>query len=736
MSSKFNPTVPVFHPATNMSGSTKLNLATNASSFCVPPSPAVAVPASNDMPPKSVARKPGAPATTVATPRNNQSQRPQHKSSRKSGHNSKPTINVNDGFPDSEGVLAERYLFTPSRSRRNQVSISHLLNFSLPPRDAVTHRRHIPPSWQKQGSYSTDKAHFVNANFRFVVHPDGDYTAQALDPDVLIPWHLILQVLVSKHTQASSCPICLSDNPVASRMARCGHIFCLPCMMRMLDSEMPSRINGDDGGQTKKRNICPLCLENLSLSDAKPVRWMDYPGDESSVPEAGKDVVLRLVMRKAGNILALPRDGGERPSNLTDIPWHFAAEVKHYARIMKGTEDYFVEEFEREIRELEFMEQEDGAVFGEDGEWTRKAIERICDTMESMKGIGNVPKRGIDPSIPSERSRQRNKNDSPDDFSVNNVVPEQYVRGGPYSSVATIAKSPSSVRSSTSTDRSRSTSVRESTSSFADSPYYFYQPRDATNCFLAQLDIRILKAAFGSFATFPSTVLVRVERIISDQLVDDEFRKRNKYLAHLPAACLICILECDWTGVVKPEILEQFAEDLEKRRKQRRDKDVKEERARQKALKEDEESRYRDHIAVGSHRAGVDSPFRDGGILDEFGNYERFPELIKGSPISDSSAWPTLSPSPSENVTTPSTSPVAHTTVWGTPAVSFSRVGDALGVSDEPEGADDAWSNWVDDRLYEQNAREDSVSSAASSSGKKKKHKKLVLMSTGGQWRT
>ncbi|KAK9367337.1 hypothetical protein V1509DRAFT_182304 [Lipomyces kononenkoae] len=733
MSSKFNPTVPVFHPATNMSGSTKLSLSTSASSFCVPSSPAVAVPASNDMPPKSVARKTGAPVTTVATPRNNQSQRQQHKNSRKSNHNSKPTINMNDGFPDSEGVLAERYLFTPSRSRRSQVSISHLLNFSLPPRDSVAHRRHIPPSWQKQGSYAADKAHFVNANFRFVVHSDGDYTAQALDPDLLIPWHLILQVLVSKHTQASSCPICLSDNPVASRMARCGHIFCLPCMMRMLDSEMPSRINGDDGGQTKKkRNICPLCLENLSLSDAKPVKWMDYPGDESGVPEVGKDVVLRLVMRKPGSILALPRDGGERPSNLNDIPWHFAAEVKQYARIMKGTEDYFVEEFEREIRELEFMEQEDGAVFGEDGEWTRKAIERICDAMESIKGIGNVPKRGTDHSIPSERSRQRNKKDFPHDFGANSFASEQDVRDGPYSS-----KSPSSARSSTSTSRSRSTSVRESLSSSPDSPYYFYQPRDATNCFLAQLDIRILKAAFGSFATFPSTVLVRVERIISDQLVDDEFRKRNKYLGHLPTACLICILECDWTDVVKPEVLEQFAEDLEKRRKQRRDKDVKEERARQKAVKEEEESRYRDQLAGGSHRAGVDSPFREGGILDDFGSYEQFPELIRGSPISDSSAWPTLSPSSSENVITPSSSPVARTTVWGTPAVSFSRVGDALGVNDEPEATDDAWSNWVDDKLSEQTAREDSVSStASSSSGKKKKPKKLVLMSTGGQWRT
>ncbi|KAK9331418.1 hypothetical protein V1520DRAFT_368622 [Lipomyces starkeyi] len=737
MSTKFNPNVPAFHPATNMASSTKLSLSTNASSFSTPSSPAVALPAGNDTLPKSASRKTGGTSSAVATPRNSQSQRPQHRSTRRSSHNPKPTINMSDGFPDSEGALAEQYLLTPSRNRRNQVSISHLLNFSLPPRESAAHRRHNPPSWQKHGSYSTDKAHFVNANFRFVVHPSGDYTVQALDPDVVIPWHLILQVLVSKHTQSSSCPICLTDNPVASRMARCGHIFCLPCLMRMLDSEMPSRTNGNDSGQpTKKRNICPLCLESLSLSDAKPVKWMDYPGDESGVPEAGKDVVLRLVMRKPGSILSLPRDGGERPSNLSDIPWHFAAEVKHYARIMRGTEDYFVEEFEREVRELEFMEQEDGAVFGEDGEWTHKAIERIFDTMEGIKGMGNVPKRSTHLSTPSERSRPRDETVLAEDDDLDKSVPEQYVSCSSYSSVPTISSSHSSLRSSTSSSRSRSTNIHQSSSNSSDAPYYFYQPRDATNCFLAPLDIRILKVAFGSFGAFPSTVLVRVERIISDQVVDDEFRKRNKYLAHLPAACPICILECDWTDVVKPEVLEQFAEDLEKRQKQRREKDVKEERARQKALKEEEESRYRNHHTVGSHSSGIDSSFRDAGIYDDFGNYERFPELLQDSPISDSSAWPTLSPLPSENLITPSASPVARTTVWGTPAVSFSRVGDALGVDDEPESTDDAWSTWVDDKLYEQIAAEDNTSSVPSSSGKKKKQKKkLVLMSTGGQWR-
>ena len=33
----------------------------------------------------------------------------------------------------------------------------------------------------------------------------------------------------------SNCPICL-DDPVAARVSRCGHIACLPCILRYLDT--------------------------------------------------------------------------------------------------------------------------------------------------------------------------------------------------------------------------------------------------------------------------------------------------------------------------------------------------------------------------------------------------------------------------------------------------------------------------------------------------------------------
>src|SRR5205823_4818461 len=82
----------------------------------------------------------------------------------------------------------------------------------------------------------------------------------------------------------------------------------------------------------------------------------------------------------------------------------------------------------------------------------------------------------------------------------------------------------------------------------SNQPYYFYQ--SLPHSYLSPLDIRILRTAFGSFSAFPSTVLPRVENFSPGHLVDDDLRKRAKYLSHLPYGCEVAFLECDWTDIV------------------------------------------------------------------------------------------------------------------------------------------------------------------------------------------
>jgi len=92
---------------------------------------------------------------------------------------------------------------------------------------------------------------------------------------------------------------------------------------------------------------------------------------------------------RVGGILALPKDGAHCPTQVKEIPWHFAAEVMDYARIMKGTVTYMIDQCMREVEDLRIMQQEDEAMLGEDGECTKKAVASIEVQIDTIKGMGN-----------------------------------------------------------------------------------------------------------------------------------------------------------------------------------------------------------------------------------------------------------------------------------------------------------------------------------------------------------
>ncbi|KAJ8105154.1 hypothetical protein ONZ43_g7539 [Nemania bipapillata] len=591
-----------------------------------------------------------------AAPRKGQASRKQHRNQRRP-----------NGNPDDDDAMAEIRAVRNASSRRGQTSITHLLNYSVPSRHYQDHhraaRRH--PTWSSgSGYHAADKARFVHANYRFVVSPTGDYSAQAIDADKHLDWSDVLQIIASSKSQTTSCPICFCD-PVAARMARCGHIFCLPCLMRFMNST-----NDDEPAPRKEARWkkCPICEDSFRLAEVRPVRF--YEGQENPLPGVGEDVVLRLMVREAGSTLALPDEGGSDVANLgEDVPWHFAASVMDYARIMKGTKEYVIEQFEREMEELQRQALEDEIQYGvEEGDWPQRAIRAINTAKEKTQDW------------------------------------KQEVESMP-SSTASKSKHPARQR------------------------FHFYTA--PPHLYLSPLDIRILKTKFGDFSNFPSTLLPRVEHISAGHVVDDALRKRAKYLAHLPQGCVVSFLECDWTDIVPPEILDTFSHDLERRRKLHRDKAAQEDRERLQAER-------LEAAAIGrSTRRHFDNLNGDSFESTPVMNSEDFQPL--GPPTGTSP--PTPRPG-FEQLADMSTSPTTSKTVWGTRAIHGSP--DLRPVSEHPQ--DDGWLK-EDDFLgaaeiamqMEAFALEGGSSAPGPStvtgapSGKKKKKQKITLMSTGGR---
>ncbi|KAI1762154.1 hypothetical protein GGR53DRAFT_502766 [Hypoxylon sp. FL1150] len=600
------------------------------------------------------------PSLPNSAPRKGQGSRKQHRNQRR-------PLREAGNDPDDDDAMAELRALRNASSRRGQTSITHLLNYSVPTRHQHEYpranRRH--PTWGPgSGYHAIDKARFVHANYRFVVSPTGDYSSQAVDADKHLEWTDILQIIASAESQTTSCPICLSE-PVAPRMAHCGHIFCLPCLLRFMNST-----NDDDPSSRKEARWkkCPICEDSFRLSEVKPVRF--YAGQENPLPRPGEDVVLRLMVRDAGSTLALPNEGGPDVVNLgEDVPWHFAANVMDYARVMKGTDDYVAAQYDREMYDLQRQAQEDEFQFGiEEGDWTLRAIRAINTVKNKAENREGEGKPMLPPNISN-------------------------------------AKQP------------------------AGQQFYFYTA--PPHLYLSPLDIRILKTKFGDFSDFPSTLLPRVEHISAGHVVDDALRKRAKYLGHLPHGCVVSFLECDWTDIVPADILETFSGDLERRRKQHRDKAAQEERERLQAER-------LEASAIGrSARRHFDQTNGDKFEPTPAMNSEDFQPLgaVEG----------TTPPNPRPgfgHLAEMSTSPSTSKTVWGTPAISTSpdlapvserEVHDGWLKDDEFLGAAEIAMQMEAFSISDAAAGPSNAPvPAATPGGKKKKKQKITLMSTGG----
>lgn len=588
-----------------------------------------------------------------------------------------------------------------------------------------------------------------------------------MDADVHLDWATVLQILASAKSQAANCPICLSS-PVAPRMAKCGHIFCLPCLLRYMHSTDEAMPFPEKRQRWKK---CPICWDSVYVSETRPVRW--FIGQERDPPQEGGDVVLRLISRHQGSTLALPRDWATSREISEDVPWYIAAEVMDYARIMKGGEDYMAAEHDKDIEELQQQERADELIFGEENQWTQKAIAAILDLKGRLKGLGNPP---IMPVTPNERRpRQappRFCEDHTEGIHVtsdeHNCTPnlpplttsraqanqlastttkpsDTFVIGRTFAMLSSIQERTSATPKEQSPSQATSVGGKCNAAQHHGSQMFFYEALQ--HFYLSPLDIRILRSAFGEFSLFPSTVLPQVERVSTGHIVDDDLRRRAKYLAHLPRGCEVAFLECDWTDIVSAEVLSGFSAEIERRRKRNREKEAREEKARVRAEKEEDDKRW----ATARRKRPV-LP-RESFTRTDFEplTMREGSEVVSSSMdsgfTSSSPPWPSSRArfgSAFASLASPSTSPVAPRTVWGTAAIAPSSP--ELATVDHEQRLDehDGWlQDWEEDLLHDDKltaqleamsiANEEAQAAVTNTGNKKKKGKKITLMSTNAR---
>nr|CAG8544617.1 3296_t:CDS:10 [Entrophospora candida] len=439
-------------------------------------------------------------------------------------------------------------------NKRGQISLNHLLNFTFPPRQSFNHT----PRRQRVTNYQPyNKERFVNANFRFIIKPTGDYTVYLVDPDILLNWDDIVQVIITTHS-TPSCPICLQQ-PTAPRVTKCD-------------------------------------LKSVRFWTVRTISKVGYAG----LIEGEETINMRLIQRQMNSTIALPRSRNWLFKNYdssnhntiinTNIsaPWHFTPNALVFSKLMLASFDYMQEEFNRDLKELDVTLNEAKILsYHDEIPFLEIAIVNTQDQLallqESYSTVHLL-------EVEQQAIEMFNKSKLLDLITTATTVPETDQKSSPIVNSQDFQNSENEVNISTSSPsssswlpntfkdtpqtqpppstptstkldyklKSKSTTNSQQPIISSDGAYYFYQSEDGQNVYLHPLDIRILKYEFGTYEQFPNEISFRVISV-DESTMTEELRKKFKYLGHLPLSCDVTFLEVDLKGVVSDSTLKIFS---------------------------------------------------------------------------------------------------------------------------------------------------------------------------------
>lgn len=311
---------------------------------------------------------------------------------------------------------------------------------------------------------------------------------------------------------------------------------------------------------------------------------------------------MRLMLRPQISTLALPRSK-TWPSDLLpphQAPFHFLPDVYNFAKFMLATPQYLIADLSKELdmldverRSMTAARDELSIVYIDAAE--EKLHHQIAKAaaLESpllLKTIDKARKEYEDIQRRDAHITGRSEiepaglHEIPDAFLATQHLPS-FTNSQP-SNTSLLVKSDAAAQPNRSPLSPSTRNHRQRRNLNPPPPstqtYYYYQAASGMPVFLHPLDIKILFSHFNGYASFPDEIVVRVESA-AEGTVNDDLRKRCKYLAHMPEGADVAFVEADLEGVVGPDGLRNFEGALKLRTARRKEKEKKDDRARARA---------------------------------------------------------------------------------------------------------------------------------------------------------
>lgn len=564
-------------------------------------------------------------------------------------------------------------------------------------------------------------------------------------PDEAVLWDRVRVVkylaLPNQEGQGETCPICL-DNFTCARITKCGHCYCLPCLLRHLHTSTATNPN--------VAVKCPCCGLPVHLDDIRPVQI-------ESVQPTKAQTSLRLVkLHRVKECYApyLPRQDQSKhcSSHMAPIMTDPDAAYSRFNYVDPPTFHALLSTNEKDLTDYSREVQSDGIELF----FAQMALERVRNELaQALRELEDEEARAEQYALPTSGMYQpipeslfcKPLDEQKTDFQMDSQASEssQRFRGesiGSESDSSTRLGRPHRVGSIDSADsttrskRERRLPNLQASAYLEDGSYQFYQSEDGQLCFLSKFNMNCLTTEFSTskpddptppgatslqlrkLRSLPDYVEGRVVEIESVHLTQ-ELRKRMPFLAHLPVHTDVLFVELDLSRILSDETKAKMKGEFEKRRRRRKSKKEAEKRA-DKASKLKEEERINELKArmqrIDPNDAFFFAPDPTPPLSEDFG-----PSISTNDTAAPNNP-PTLSFS--SVIATPSSMAMTEE--------AFPSLGVPAPTNDTE--AQPTWGRgWHASNAPAKNVGEVVPSSTGDGRrGKKPKGKKVVLFSTGG----
>ncbi|GJQ11469.1 hypothetical protein GpartN1_g3260.t1 [Galdieria partita] len=356
----------------------------------------------------------------------------------------------------------------------------------------------------------SNKENFPLTSYHFAIRRSAQvYTGNSL-LDIAVEWPDV-EAVVMFHNEVEEnlcCPVCL-DEIRAPRVTKCGHLFCLLCILRFFSFHDMAACR------------CPLCGKKLRLEDLRPV-------DIRLVAPCyvGIEQYMRLVIRRKESFIARPFCRDSWQSYLTDCSIPDDHKEDHrgchmqpiYSRIFIANEERLLYLVERDERDIEQVVIEDSSYIP----YADYAVEELLQKKRYLEA--NIRQRG------RERFFQISSQDE-------------------------------------CTMKDELQSVDVDPSQLYDFRFLF-QAESGQDVYLHPFNVRCLLDHYEHLCFAPQVIqgkVVEVERCT----MTEELKRRMRFLSHLPLGCEFYFVELDLSSILPTKVLNKFAKTLQWRAKER-----------------------------------------------------------------------------------------------------------------------------------------------------------------------